>query len=341
MHEPFFSHIPAIEDTLGYVFRDKGLLMQAFTRTSFCNEQRDRDAGDARQSNEVLEFFGDSVLSAALVSLLMREHTARYAYGIRTALSEGDLSNIKSHLSDKKHLSEGMRALGLQRFLCMGEGDIKLRIENEPSVMEDLFESIVGAVYIDCDMDMPTVMRVVSRMLSLRSYLEPVSARPMQSYKNALQEFCADRRRRLGTPSYETVSEDGPEHCRTYTRACRIDGTVWGVGQGKNQKAAEAEAARAALEALRKAEAEGTLCPSVATQGDAIRALCAEASRCRLPAPVLTDLGAAEEVGEGVTRFRASCRVNDATVEALAPSKREAKQAAARAMLAQLRGEGS
>ena len=117
----FERHIPEIEKRIGYEFRDKSLLKQAFTRTSFCNEQI-KSADERYSSNEVLEFFGDGVLSLAIITVLMEENTERYKYGIRTALGEGDFSNIKSKLSDKKNLSGSMRELGLQKFLLMGEG---------------------------------------------------------------------------------------------------------------------------------------------------------------------------------------------------------------------------
>jgi len=330
------EHIPNIEKRIGYTFRDKSLLVQAFTRTSFCNEDKTPHPLP-RQSNEVLEFFGDSVLSVAIVSLLMRDLSKRYEFGIYTELTEGDLSSIKSHLSDKKHLSEGMRALGLQIFLCMGEGDIKLGVQNEPSVMEDLFESIIGAVYVDCDMDLATVMSVVSHMLNARSYLEPTKEKPLQSYKNALQEFCADKKRRLGAPQYEAVREEGPEHCRVYTRACRIDGRTVGIGTGKNQKAAEAEAAKAALEALRKEEAEGVLPVGNTDKEDHIRRLNAFAAEVKAPAPFFRDLGAAKDSTASAPRFLCECRFRSYTVTAEARSKRDAKQAAAYAMLRQLK----
>ena len=127
-------------------------------------------------------------------------------------------------------------------------------IEEEPSVMEDLFESIVGAVYIDCGQDMETVTQVVGRILDMSAFFRREQTPIIQSPKNALQEYCADRKRRMGAPQYETVQEDGPDHKREFVRAVFIDGVEWGRGVGKNTKAADAAAATAALEALRKRE---------------------------------------------------------------------------------------
>ena len=207
----FPTHIPAIEKIIGYTFRDKSLITQAFTRTSFCNEN-----GGAYQSNEVLEFIGDSVLSVSIITFLMDMHAERYKHGIKTVFDEGDFSNIKSKLSDKKNLSECITSLGLEKYLRMGEGDKKLGIECEPSVKEDLFESIIGATYIDCGRNIATVMKVVSRMLDVSIYA--VKNPPTQSAKNALQEFCADKKRKLPPPAYKTLSEEGPDHKKTYER---------------------------------------------------------------------------------------------------------------------------
>lgn len=248
----FRAHIPEIERIIGYTFADKSLLTQAFTRTSYCNEQNQR--GKSIQSNEVLEFVGDSVLSLSIITFLMRENAQRYEYGIRTGLDEGDFSNVKSKLSDKTNLSRCIMALGLEKYLRLGEGDKKLGIEREPSVMEDLFESIVGAVYFDCGMNVEVVMGVVSRMLDLSAYA--VKTPPIQSSKNALQEFCADKKRRLPPPVYKTLGEEGPDHKKIYERGVYIGDRLVARAKGKNQKLADAAAAEAALAVLESEEKE-------------------------------------------------------------------------------------
>ena len=236
-----------IEKKIGYTFKDKSLLTQAFTRTSFCNEINPT-VKVKYHSNEVLEFFGDGVLSLSIITFLLKECTERYEHGIRTELGEGDFSNIKSKLSDKQNLSKSMKALGLEKHLLMGEGDAKLGIQNEPSVMEDLFESIVGAIFIDSGMNIQAVIDSVSGMLDMAVYTE--KQKIAQSAKNALQEWCADKKRRLPAPRYETLSEDGPDHKKTYMRGCYIGDKLMGRGLGKNFKLADAAAAEDALKAL-------------------------------------------------------------------------------------------
>ena len=243
----FSIYIPVIEEKIGYTFSDKSLLRQAFTRASFCNEQEGKRGGF--QSNEVLEFFGDSVLSAAIVTKLIKTKAERYIHGIRTELNEGDFSNIRSHLADKKNLSENIVRLGLEKYLILGEGDAKLGIAKERSVMEDLFESIIGAIYIDSGFDMEAVLSSLELMLDLSLYLTKAHP-PIQSAKNRLQEWCADKKRRLPPPEYKKVGESGPDHDKTYVVVCFVDGKQLGEGSARSVKLAEAAAAEEALRTL-------------------------------------------------------------------------------------------
>lgn len=243
-NDRFTDAVPQIERAIGYTFRDRGLLRQAFTRSSWCNEH----PHDGYQSNEVLEFFGDNVLSVAIITFLLAASTKRCEHGIRTELCEGDFSNIKSKLSDKTNLSVSMAKLGLEEHLLLGEGDAKLGISKEPSVMEDLFESIVGAVYIDSDKNLDMVTKVVAKMLDMSVYSDSSAA--SVSPKNALQEWCADKKRRLPPPVYKTVSEHGPDHKKEYERGVYIGDKLLATARGKNQKTADSLAAKEALQLL-------------------------------------------------------------------------------------------
>lgn len=327
----FDKHIDEIENKIGYVFKDKSLLKQAFTRTSYANEHRGR-SGLRYQSNEVLEFFGDSVLSTAIVTLLMRDFADRYEYGISTTLNEGDFSNIKSKLSDKKNLSLTTKSLGLQKYLLMGEGDLKLGVENEPSVMEDLFESIIGAIYIDCGNEIKTVIGSVAKMLDVQEYLtkkEPT----IQSYKNALQEWCAHKSRRLPEPVYKTVSESGPDHKKTYERACYIGNKICGTGHGKNQKLADAEAAKAALDYLMKEEERSQIKKEKDGAEGSLQKLKELAAKEKIPSPEFRDLGESEKSTASKKDYRIECRFRGVSATASAPEKRTARLMAAQSVL--------
>ncbi len=325
----FNRHIPEIEAKIAYTFRDKSLLMQAFTRTSFCNEEN-KNKAVKYTSNEVLEFFGDGVLSLAIITVLMSKNIERYEFGIKTPLGEGDFSNIKSRLSDKKNLSRSMEELGLQKYLLMGDGDEKLGIENEPSVMEDLFESIIGAIYIDCGMKIDTVVRSVSVMLDTGTYLDRNST-VLQSAKNAVQEWCADKRRRLPPPLYKTISETGPDHKKAYTRACIIGERTVGIGTGKNCKAADAAAAEAALSLLMSEEEKNGI--SEKRDFDSAGKLRSFTAKNGLPAPSFEDLGECDSSEHYAVLFRFECKVGSLRAVGEGRSKGEARSASAKNML--------
>ncbi len=327
----FNKNIPKIEKILGYTFRDKSLLTQSFTRTSFANERKGRK-GEAYSSNEVLEFFGDSVLSTAIVTVLMEQKTERYSHGIRTALTEGDFSNIRSKLSDKKNLAKSTESLGLQKFLLLGEGDKKLGIDSEPSVMEDLFESIIGAVYIDCGMDIKTVIEVVRKILDVSVYLSQAAS--LQSYKNALQEYCADKSRRLPAPIYRTLSEEGPDHRKIYERACYIGDKIYGVGKGKNTKLADSSAAEAALKKLQSEKSAAVQAPVVPTE--ATSRLKEYAQKNKLPSPEFRDLGESESSTERDKEYVVECRLSGFSARGVGKSKQDARCVAADKLLTEL-----
>ena len=320
----FKENIAKIEKVIGYRFKDKSLLTQAFTRESFCNEQNRR--GGRYSSNEVLEFFGDAVLSASIVSIFLNKKTKRYENGISTELDEGDFSTIRSRLSDKKNLSATIARLGLQKYLILGEGDAKMGIADEPSVMEDLFESIIGAIYIDTDMDIKRVIGVVSSLLSPEVYLEK-NKETLQSAKNALQEYCADKKRRLPAPVYRVVSESGPEHKRSFISACFIGDELLAEGEGKNRKLAEAEAARRALDELMKRDNKRSV------PADALTEIKAYAQKNKLPSPTFKDLGETEGSTDYRPEFIIECRLGGIAKQGIGQSKQDARAYAARAVL--------
>ena len=361
-------NVREIEKKIGYTFKDKSLLIQAFTRTSYCNEINPT-VKTKYHSNEVLEFFGDGVLSLSIISFLLKECTERYEHGIRTELGEGDFSNIKSKLSDKQNLSKSMKALGLEKHLLMGEGDYKLGIQNEPSVMEDLFESIVGAIFIDSDMSIGAVINAVSGMLDMSVYTD--RQKISQSAKNALQEWCADKKRRLPAPRYETLSEDGPDHKKTYVRGCYIGDKLMGRGIGKNYKLADSAAAEDALTALmaqseqtnkakeaqtqksapkkQKAKPEEATEPEPAPkvesipeaviesnkkQGGATATLKSYATANKKPSPVFRDLG--ERKNGRKTECAVECSFMNETTLGTGASRLEARENASQLMVEEL-----
>ena len=323
----FDANIEKIEKIIGYSFCDRSLLRQAFTRTSWCNEQN--HGGRVKfQSSEVLEFIGDSALSTAIITLLMAEESKRYEHGLLTELGEGDFSNIKAALSNKHNLAASTKALGLEKYLIMGEGDERLGIGSQPSVMEDLFESIIGAIYVDSGMNLEPVIAAVSKMLDVSIYKNAGEGHSvLQSAKNELQEWCADKKRRLPAPVYTTLEESGPDHNKSFVRGCYIGEVLYGRGEGKNRKIADAAAASAALERLRTEE---TLRRSADNPTEALRSL---AAAKRKAAPVYEDLGESDASTVTDKEFICSCSALGITARGIGKSKKEARAAAAREIL--------
>lgn len=165
--------IPEIEEKLGYRFKNKKMLLQAFTRSSYsAEEKRDED-------NEVLEFIGDSIVGMLVVKTL----TSRYASntdpfetdGNRSyccELDERELSELKIEFVRRSSLAAAIGALGLERYLLTGKGDIKNNIIEQESVKEDLFEALVGAVAKDCDWNMEIIEKTVNNLLDVEAILE-------------------------------------------------------------------------------------------------------------------------------------------------------------------------
>ncbi len=178
-----------IEEKLGYTFKNKNLLLQAFTRRSFTNEN------DEWENNEVLEFIGDTMLGMVIVKKMMlrygamceiwsdREekeqiwsafkHTAEECNEwFHSYLSEKSLSEMKINLVKGETLAAAIEKTGMQDRLVMSKGDIKNGVMNESSVKEDLFEAIIGAVTVDCGWDVETVSGVIDSLMSPDEMIE-------------------------------------------------------------------------------------------------------------------------------------------------------------------------
>jgi dsRNA-specific ribonuclease len=150
--------VETIEEKIGYVFRSKALLEQAFTRKSYANEEGCPD-------NELLEFIGDEVLDLTITRFLLRFFTNRNSQGELTAfVNEGGLSKIKQQYVDSEALSNYMDDLGLAQYLRMGQSDVSKHVEKSQSVKEDLYEAIIGAIAIDCDFDLEALAHAVHMM---------------------------------------------------------------------------------------------------------------------------------------------------------------------------------
>ena len=171
-------------------------------------------------------------------------------------------------------------------------------------------------------------------MLDVSEYMGSKVA-PLQSHKNALQEWCADKKHKREAPIYKTVSETGPDHKKTYERACYIGNKIYGIGLGKNQKLADSAAAEEALKAL-VAEYDRACSFAAREKGAvAVQKLKEYASKNKKTSAEFRDLGEKTTNGN-IKEYEIECRFSDFSTRASAADKRTAKAMAAEKMLSLL-----
>lgn len=157
--------IEKIEETLGYTFKSKALLSQAFTRSSYAEE--DRMHGGKGLSNEQLEFYGDSVLNYIVVAELAKHQAKADEDGNVISRTEEDMSNFVSFWTDKNMLSFRIGQLQLGKYLLLSKGDRKQNVGKNKSAKEDLYEAIIGAIWFDSNFDIELLTKIVYRTLTL------------------------------------------------------------------------------------------------------------------------------------------------------------------------------
>ena len=216
-----------LEAKLGYNFKNRGLLMQALRHSSYSNEAR-------TSSNERLEFLGDSVLSKIVSEYLYRTFPDR---------NEGDLSNIRRQLIEQKTLAAFAREFEIGKYLFLGHGEENSGGRDIDSNLEDAFEALVGAIYLDGGDECVEkfVLSVVSDAAKGIS-----SSKKLIDPKSLLQEIVQE------TPGekleYVITDEQGPDHDKTFYCDVLVNSNVLGSGVGRSKKEAEKAAARKALE---------------------------------------------------------------------------------------------
>lgn len=219
----------ALEEKLGYTFRDPALLDNALTHSSYANENRAAGA----QSNERLEFLGDSILGMV---------TADYLYRAHPDLPEGDLTRTRAALVCEESLVEVAHAWGLGRFLKLGRGENAGGGRTRPSIQADAVEAVLAAVFLDGG--------IAPARQIIQTYILDAEAERGRSrdYKTALQELV--QRESGQVLRYCLVGSSGPDHAKVFAVEVELNGKTVGRGQGHSKKEAEQNAARAAIAAL-------------------------------------------------------------------------------------------
>ncbi len=219
-----------LEKNLKYTFKNKELLSNALTHSSYANEKK----GGAK-SNERLEFLGDSVLS-----IIVSEHI----YNNFPNLPEGQLTRIRASLVCEKTLCSFSRQLEIGDFLLLGKGEKANGGASRPSILADAFEAVLAAIYLDGGIQ-PAKRHVLRFVQSELTHLENDN---FKDYKTELQEII--QRNPEEKLTYVLIGESGPDHDKCFTVQVHLNSNVIGEGSGHSKKNAEQAAAKKALELM-------------------------------------------------------------------------------------------
>ena len=222
-----------LEEKIGYGFKNRELLRTALTHSSYANE---RHGGDCR-SYERLEFLGDSILGLI---------TAEFLYAHEPRLPEGRMTKLRAELVCESSLYRVALKLELGKHMRLGRGEEHTGGRQRPSILADMVEAIIAAMYQDSGMEQSR--RFVLEMILKDAPID--ESHTNADYKTRLQELV--QRKSDQHISYTMTGESGPDHNKLFSFSVSINGVPAGEGSGRTKKEAEQMAAMKALEALTK-----------------------------------------------------------------------------------------
>ena len=215
------------EKKIGYTFKNKELLHEALSHSSYANELK-----RGRNSNERLEFLGDSVLSIVV---------SKHLFTHFMHLPEGELTKIRASLVCEKALFEFSKKIDLGKHILLGKGEENSGGRTRPSIVSDAFEAVIAAVFLDGGME-----EAEKYVLSfIPKNLEANSSKSLHDYKTMLQEII--QKNPEERVEYVLADQTGPDHDRNFVVQVRLNSNVIGTGEGHSKKQAEQAAAREAL----------------------------------------------------------------------------------------------
>ncbi|MBE6596909.1 MAG: ribonuclease III [Ruminococcaceae bacterium] len=226
-----------LEKAIGYEFKNLNILREALTHSSYANELKAR-----RQivpCNERLEFLGDSVLSIIV---------SEYLYSTYRDIPEGELTKLRAALVQSSALAGYARRIGLGNYLYLGRGEEKNDGRHRQSLLENAFEALLAAVYLDAEeRGLPAKDTVSAFLLPLvKDEIKNLKTNGIYSdYKTELQQLIQQAEGDF--LEYVTVGESGPDHSKTFEVEARLNSNVIGRGKGKTKREAEQNAANEAL----------------------------------------------------------------------------------------------
>jgi ribonuclease-3 len=217
-----------LQKKIGIHFHNESVLRQAFTHSSYVNEQRGRRI----QDNERLEFLGDAVLELAV---------SQFLYKTFPKMTEGEMTKLRAAIVCEPSLVKFAELLSFGDMVLLGKGEEMTGGRQRPALLADVFEAFIGALYLDQGID------AVFRFLEVYVYplIDKGEFTQLTDFKSQLQEFV--QQDNLGEIQYRIVQEKGPAHNREFVSEVLLNDNPLGVGIGRSKKEAEQQAAARAL----------------------------------------------------------------------------------------------
>ena len=214
---------------------DRSLLDLALTHRSYANENP-----EVTEHNERLEFLGDAVLGFLVGEML---------YQLYPEMNEAQLTRLRSRLVDEVQLSKVGAKMNLGTIMRLGNGAAKENGRDNPSLLNDTFEAIIGAYYLDAGITaVATYIQPLFQSIAQQLVGEADSNKSFIDSKNRLQQWALARYKEV--PQYQIIGESGTDNAKEFTAQVSIRGTVYGMGKGRRKKEAQKQAAIAALQQL-------------------------------------------------------------------------------------------
>jgi ribonuclease-3 len=225
------DELTSLQTILGVKFADTNLLLSAITHRSYLNEHRDA----TWEHNERLEFLGDAVLELVVTDFLFNTYTDK---------PEGELTAIRAALVNTNSLAAASELLGVNKYLLMSKGEAKDEGRARQYILANVFEACIGAIYLDQGYAVARNF-IANRLFGHTE--EIIDKRLWQDAKSRFQELSQEHA--SITPTYETVSQEGPDHDRVFTVGVFLRHEKVAEGKGRSKQEAEQQAASAAMKA--------------------------------------------------------------------------------------------
>ena len=220
-----------IEKEIGYEFKNKQLLETALTHTSYAYENR-------KQSNEKLEFLGDSILEFI---------SSEYIYKKFPELKEGEMTKVRASVVCEDSLQKIAKMHNFSDFLYLGKSERNSQKEVRPAIMADSVEAIIAAIFLDGGLEEAKKFILNNLVKSIEFATKNIG---QKDYKTVLQEIL--QKNGNVDIEYIIVDEKGPDHEKVFTAEVKFNNKVLAKGEGKSKKLAEMAAAQKALENIKK-----------------------------------------------------------------------------------------